>query len=211
MAATDAMLATELGQKLKDKGICYVRCLTDRKAWEGKEQGGIYNHWQTSFGVETPEEVEQLATQKGLEFEWGEDRFLKTKCYISAFEYFPQMDRNVLYSSVADDAMWFDTWPGVKDLPTMSTVAEADGYQRPLKLLFGDDTPFTREELQTYVDVYDKNAMPINWQVGDVLVVCNYRWAHGRPAYSLGPEEERNLGVVLGKMYDRVGQKEGKW
>lgn len=211
MAATDAILATDLGQKLKEKGICYVRCLTDAKIWEGKEQGGIYNHWQTSFGVDTVEEVERLATEKGLVFDWGEDNFLKTRCYISAFEYFSKLDRNVLYSSVADDAVWFDAWPGVMDLPTFDVLQQADGYHRPLKLLYGDDTPFTQEELQTYVDVYDRNAMPINWQVGDVLVVCNYRWAHGRPAYFLEGTEERNLGVVLGKTYHRVGQLEGKW
>ena len=28
-----------------------------------------------------------------------------------AFEYFPRLDRNVLYASVADHGMWFDTWP----------------------------------------------------------------------------------------------------
>jgi len=52
--ATKDILATPLGQKLKEKGVCYIRCLTDRdqpkyklrkKGWSGVEEHGIYNHW----------------------------------------------------------------------------------------------------------------------------------------------------------------------
>lgn len=49
------------------------------------------------------------------------------------------------------------------------------------------------------IEVYDAYGMPIKWTVGDVLVICNYRWAHGRPAFTLNEGEERTLGVVLGK------------
>lgn len=211
LVATDAILATEMGQKLKEKGICYIRCLTDREVWQGREQHGIYNHWQRSFGVETVEEVEVLAEKKGLKIEWGPERFLKTKCYISAFEYFPKLDRNLLYSSVADDAMWFDTWPGVCDLPTMPSYAEVSADHRPLKLTYGDDTEFTPEELKLFVDVYDLAAIRVEWQVGDILSICNYRWAHGRPAFELDDTEQRNLGVVLGTPFPRVGQRDDKW
>ena len=59
--------------------------------------------------------------------------------------------------------------------------------------------------------MYDHHGFPIEWEAGDVAVVCNHRFAHGRPNYSLEAGEERELGVVLGEMYDRVGQKKGKW
>merc|ERR1712023_486760 len=72
VAVTDEVLETEFGQKLKDRGICYIRCLTDRDSKVerkgrnsvGKEEG-IYNHWQQSFGVESIEEVEAAAHTKG--------------------------------------------------------------------------------------------------------------------------------------------------
>lgn len=211
LATTDSILRTQMGQKLKDKGICYIRCLTDREAYADKDDSGTYNHWQTSFNTDSREEVERLAAQRGLEIEWSADGFLKTKCYISGFEYFPLLDRNVIYSSVADDAIWFDTWPGVMELPTMPSYEAVSAEHRPLLLTFGDDTPFTYEELKLFVDVHDLSTIPIKWQVGDVLAVCNYRWAHGRPAYTLDHAEERNLGVVLGSMYEREGQRDDKW
>lgn len=53
--------------------------------------------------------------------------------------------------------------------------------------------------------------MPCLWQAGDISLVCNYRWAHGRPAVDLMPGEHRELGVMLGAPIKRVGQKPGKW
>ena len=54
-------------------------------------------------------------------------------------------------------------------------------------------------------------GMPAPWQPGDLAVVCNYRWAHGRPAIDLRPGEQREIGVMLGAPIKRVGQVEGKW
>eukprot|EP00051_Salpingoeca_urceolata_P005423 m.73145 g.73145 ORF g.73145 m.73145 type:complete len:417 (+) comp14315_c0_seq3:284-1534(+) len=207
---TDGLLGSAFGQKLKEKGICYVRCLTDREEF-GDDMHGVYNHWQQSFGVDTPEEAEALARSKGLEVEWGPGRYMRTKYYVSAFEYFPQLDRNLLYSSVADDGMWFDAWQGVSHLPDMEGFETATPAQKPLKLTFGDDTPMTRDELYQFVNVYDRFGFPIEWQSGDVAIFCNYRFAHGRPSYELGAGEQRQIGVVLGDMFDRVGSLDGKW
>ena len=127
---------------------------------------------------------------------------MKTRHYCSAFEYFPHLDRNVLYSSLADHGMWFDTWPLVQHLPHS---------ERPLHMTFGDDTEFSPEEVLAWLDLYDQFRMPINWQRGDVGVICNYRWAHGRPSIRQHPGESRKLGVVLGDQYERVGVRSDKW
>lgn len=214
VGVTNDILNTDVGRKLKEKGICYIRCLTDRehcktlpKGWNGLDEFGIYNHWQRSFGVETMEEVEELAKERGLIVEWGDNRYCKTKYYADAFEYHPQTGVNHLYSSVADDSIWFDTWPGVKDLPTLSFFKSTNMYERPLKITYGDDTELTRQELIDFISVYDNHGLPIKWEVGDILAVCNYRWAHGRPSYTLEENEERELGVLLGKEYTRIGSK----
>ena len=202
LQATDAILATEFGQKLKELGVCYHRNLTDREAFRGKEEIGVYNHWQKSMLTEDPAEAERVAKSRGLKIEWGPDRFLKTRFYISAFEYFPQLDRNVLYSSIADNAMWFDAWPRVMHLPN---------DRRPLKMTFGDDSEMSREECQLFADIYDQFGIPIDWSVGDVAIVCNYRFAHGRPGIHLAEHEERELGVVIGESFDRLECHPDKW
>ena len=202
LQATDALLATPFGQKLKDLGLCYHRNLTDREAFRDTEEIGVYNHWQKSMLTEDPDEAVNVARSRGLEVEWGPSRLLRTRFYISAFEYFPQLDRNLLYSSVADDGMWFDTWPKVMHLPS---------DERPLKLTFGDGTEMTLAEKQQFVDVYDQFGIPIDWNIGDIGIICNFRFAHGRPGIHLRPGEERDLGVIIGKAYDRVEALEGKW
>ncbi len=202
LAVTDALLDTELGRKLRDLGVCYHRNLTDRDAFNGAVEYGVYNHWQKSFGTDDPTEAELRAISQGLEVEWGADRELLTRYYCEAFEYDPRTDRNVLYSSLADHGMWFDTWPLVQHLPYA---------ERPLHMTFGDGTEISDIERRLWLDLYGTYGTPINWRPGDVAVICNYRFAHGRPGITLGDGEQRVLGVVLGDQYERVGVRPGRW
>ena len=202
VASTDALLATEFGQKLREHGVCYHRNLTDAETFVGEVGYGVYNHWQKSFGTDDPAIAQAKAEARGLVVEWGPNRLMKTRYYNPAFEYFPQLDRNLLYASLADHGIWFDTWPLVQHL----------AYdQRPLHMTFGDDTEFTRDELEQFIKVYDDFGTPIDWQVGDIAVMCNYRFAHGRPEILLEDGESRRLGVVLGEEFDRIGQHDSKW
>ncbi|WP_040494539.1 TauD/TfdA family dioxygenase [Ilumatobacter nonamiensis] len=202
IGATDKLLSTEFGQKLKDLGVCYHRNLTDREAFAGSAEYGVYNHWQKSFDTDDPEIAASRARDQRLAVEWGPNRLLQTRYYCPAFEYFEHLDRNVLYCSLADHGMWFDTWPLVQHLPY---------HERPLHMTFGDDSEFSPDELQQWIDLYDDFGMPINWKQGDVAVICNYRWAHGRPGIDLAPGEARQLGVVLGEQYHRVGVRSDGW
>jgi hypothetical protein len=202
VAATESILATPFGQKLKKLGICYHRDLTDRDSFQGRIEYGVYNHWQLSMLTDDKDEAIAEARSRGLTAEWGEDRKLKTRYTISAFEYFPHLDRNLLYSSMADDGAWFDTWPLVQHLPP---------DERPLKLTFGDLTEMTREEKELFIDIYDRHGIPIPWKVGDVGLICNYRFAHGRPGIHLKEGEDRELGVLIGESFRRLQTLEDKW
>jgi len=205
---TDDLMSTNFGQKLKEKGLCYIRKLPDLKYFKDNnlDSSIVYNYWQTSMGTDDMDEAVQVANKMGLDVEWEDSpifgRYMVTKFYVSAFEYCPYTDRNLLYASLADDYMWFDTWPGVMDLPH---------WERPLKLNFGDDEVMTREEKQEFVDVYDRHGVPIYWKKGDISVICNFRTAHGRPQYGLEDDEKRELGVVLGETFSRVGDLPDKW
>lgn len=205
---TDAIMKTDLGKKLRDKGVCYWRNLTDREGnYTPYQATQVYNHWQQSFGTECPVEAKKLAEERGLQVSWGtdyagNDRYMLTKYYASAFEYAPNLDRNIMYATIADHFSWFDSWPGVKDLkPT----------DRPIKMTYGDDTELTWDEWQQWVSLQDDWGFPIEWKKGDAVVICNYRFAHGRPSIHLKPDEKRELGVVLGTVFDRVGDLPNKW
>jgi len=212
ISVTDELMATDFGKKLKDLGVCYIRCLTDREAYDGQgwmQRQPVYNHWQLSFGAETPEEAEAKAALCGLRVEWITDplkesskRYMKTTLVADAFEYCPSVRRNLLYSSIADHNVWFDTWQGVAEVPPT---------KRPLQMTFGDGSPITVEELRQWVSAYDRAGIRVPWEVGDIVAFCNYRFAHGRPAFNLKKWEQRQIGVILGEKFQRVGQANMAW
>lgn len=208
VAATEELLQSDLGRQLKARGLTYWRDLTDATAYANGDNATVYNHWQLSFGTTDPIEAERRARDAGLKVQWGQDphrndtRYMRTSYTVSAFEYFPKLDRNLLYASIADDAQWFDSWPGLDTVPL---------HDRPLKLTFGDGGEFSRAQWEEFVALYDRHGFPIEWQQGDILVICNYRLAHGRPGYTVGSGEHRELGVTLGDTFDRVGDLPDKW
>jgi hypothetical protein len=60
-------------------------------------------------------------------------------------------------------------------------------------------------------DLYDRFGIPVDWGVGDIVVICNYRFAHGRPGIHLAAGEERELGVLIGEAFARIGHLDDKW
>ena len=91
---------------------------------------------------------------------------------------------------------------------------EGDGAVRhcsECKLNVHNLSEMTRDEKRLFVDVYDRFGIPIDWNPGDVAIVCNYRFAHGRPGIHLEEGEERELGVLLGDTFERIGDLDGKW
>jgi len=206
--AHDYIMGTPLGQKLKDKGLCFVRRMTDAAGMNptDSDSSAIYNHWQQSWMTDDPYEAEAAATAQGLQVEWIHDpilgRIMQTRYYKSAFEYIPLLDRNIMVTSIADDGEWFDSWPGISHVPT---------EQRPLEMFFGDDEPITLEEKQKWTDAYDRFGIPVRWRDGDVAVLCNMRFAHGRPGIELLPGEKRELGVMLGPLFERQETIPDKW
>jgi hypothetical protein len=157
--------------------------------------------------TDDPAEAQAAAEKQGLVVEWVTDDpeeglLMQTRYYKSAFEYVSFLDRNIMVTSIADDGEWFDTWPGIKEIPQ---------EKRPLEMLFGDDQPFTLAEKQQWTDAYDKFGIPLTWQPGDVAVLCNMRYAHGRPGVELHPGERRELGVMLGPLFERMETREEKW
>lgn len=204
--AHDVVMGTELGEKLQDKGLCFIRRMTDANAYQGRDASGVYNHWQKSWMTDDPAEAQATAEKQGLQVRWTDHPTdglqMETRYYKSAFEYVPVLDRNILVTSIADDGEWFDSWPALKEIPQ---------ELRPMDMLFGDDTPISLEEKQLWTDAYDTFGIPIEWAAGDVAVFCNMRFAHGRPGVELLPGEKRELGVMLGGLFERQETREGKW
>jgi len=152
--------------------------------------------------TESKEKAEEIAKSKGYRVKWLPNDTMFIAYTTDAFEYFPEMDRNILYVSLADDILWFDNWPGVKDLPH---------NEKPLQMTYGDGTEFTQEERVEFIDVYDRYGFPIPWKQGDIAIFCNFRYAHGRPTIKMNEGDRRLLGVRLGPNFNRIGARPNKY
>eukprot|EP00398_MALV-I-01_sp_L67-1_P000216 gene216-943_t len=190
-AATQYLLHTKFGKKLRDKGLCYVKCFVNKHDYHGSG----FQSWQEEFGVTDKDECIRKLQGLGPKYKWcwGAGDFLRTYFYCDAYEYFPGDGLNYLFSSVDSDSMRFDSWRGVSHLPPMDHPKSASCHNRPLKL-FGVGTEFTRVELEQFVAL----------EPGDMAFFCNYRWAHGRPKQD---ENYTDLAMVLGKKFCRIGQR----
>ena len=80
-----------------------------------------------------------------------------------------------------------------------------------MKVTVGDITEMTREEKKLCIDIYDNHGITIHWKGGDVELICNQRFAHGRNSINLKAGEERELGVLIGESFDRLQTFEDKW
>ena len=55
--------------------------------------------------------------------------------------------------------------------------------ERPLHSLWGNGDEFAADEIAVVKQLYQKNAIRFEWAAGDVIIVDNLWWAHGRYPY----------------------------
>merc|ERR1711908_200032 len=96
-----------------------------QRCWYGRCWWRSLQSLANFFRYRLSKEAQKRAEAKGLVVEWGKDGYMKTRYTVSGFEYFPQLDRNLLYSAIADHGSWFDTWPGMAELDYMKTYPDA--------------------------------------------------------------------------------------
>merc|ERR1712131_157115 len=127
-----------------------------------------------------------MAKNQGLEVAWGPNRFLKTRWRMSPFEYCPALKKNVFYSTLTVGPHLHDFYPGVCELSYANSFEEMDENCRPIMATFGGGQPYERQDYLNIRDAYDEGAFPVGgangMDEGDIVIVCNRRFAHGRPS-----------------------------
>ena len=83
-------------------------------------------------------------------------------------------------------------------------LLESFGEERlPRQARYGDGAPIEAAELDQVRRAYAEEAVDVDWQTGDVLVLNNMLVAHGRRPYS-GP---RRLLAAMGEVYHMEEEK----
>jgi alpha-ketoglutarate-dependent taurine dioxygenase len=192
VAVTHVLLKTELGQKLKEKGVCYIRNLSDAN----KPTQLVHKNWQETFYVDSKEQMETFAQREGWDLKWMKEGRLQISYRADAYEYNEALGENVLLTSVCHHGVYFEDWSPFNTLPF---------DERPFHMTYGDGEAFTDQEVEYFVRIFDDYSLPIFWKPGWIAMIDNEKWTHARPPFTLKKGETREIGLLLGNMKNRLG------
>ena len=177
----------EFIRKCEEEGVRYTVYASPKQ----DTSKGAGRSWKSFFHAESKEECEAKMKAGGWEWEWGvgadgsslPDDFLKAKTpVLEAVKVAPGTDKKCFFnqliattanalefSKVGVDGGGFDP---LTDIPTQAgvdaCVCFADGTSIPLEILL--------DAKQMCEDI----AIDVQWQAGDVALVCNYLMMHAR-------------------------------
>jgi len=121
----------------------------------------------------------------------------------NAFNYYEKADANLLFFGPSNHAQMFDSY-GLE-------MQEIPDHLRPFTLTFGDGEKFTNEELDVLHKSFDGACYNYYYEEGEMVIIDNLLWQHGRLPFAAPPGRKRNLAVILGDKTYPVNPKEDKW
>lgn len=139
--------------------------------------------WQESFQTSSAEEVENACKANRIEFQWFGDGRLKTWQTLPAIARHPVTKQNVWFNQ----AHLFH----VSNLSTelqSSLLSSVGEEELPRNAYYGDGTRIDAAALAEIRRVYDAEEIVFPWLSGDVLLLDNMLFAHGRKPFS-GPRQ----------------------
>lgn len=159
----------QIVEEFSAKQITYIRNL------HGGQGGGP--SWMEAFETKDKKFVEEYCAVNGIECIWNKNnsgRFVQTR---------PALRRHPR----TDDLLWFNQvdqfYPrlyGDDVYETLLSLAGGDPYNLPMYATFGDGSEIPKDYIVEIVNVLDRITVPVEWQVGDLLLVDNMLYLHGR-------------------------------
>jgi alpha-ketoglutarate-dependent taurine dioxygenase len=177
--AASRQIGPALLQQFADKGVTYRRTF----------QRGVDIPWQAAFQTQNRADVEEVGRRLGMTTEWLDGDALITthnaQGTVAAEDgrpiYFSQA--HLFHESALD--------PAARD-----QIVEAFGRDRlPRQSFYGDGSPIADADVEAIRRAYEDNQTAMFWQPGDVLILDNMRFAHGRLPFKGG----RKLHVAMAR------------
>lgn len=157
------------------------RTLIDRQVMYSRNFGqGVDLSWEEAFQTENREQVEDYCRSSNIAFEWFDDGYgLHTH----------QVRPAAITHDPTGERLWFNQAhlfhvsslePGLRESLTSLFPAE----RLPRHAFYGDGTPIDEEVLHEVRQAYARVRIPVEWEKGDLLLLDNRFYAHGRMPFS---------------------------
>lgn len=162
-------------KKFSESGVMYTRSFIP----------GIDLSWQEVFQTEEKKEVDKYCEDNNIEHKWLNNKncVLKTKQICQAIHKHP----------VTNEIVWFNQ----AHLFHISSLAkeniefllsEVGKDNLPRNAYYGNGEEIEEQALEHVRECYDKEKIKFRWQEGDLMVLDNILFAHGREPFA-GPRK----------------------
>jgi hypothetical protein len=181
--AVYAGIREDIRERFIDKKVMYIRNYGQ----------GVDLMWQEAFQTDDPQKVEAYCRASDIAWEWFEngDCLHTHQIQRAAMSYVPTGERVWFNQAHLFHISSLD--PGLRR--SLCSLFPAD--RLPRNAAYGDGSQIDDQVLEHIQSVYQKASVPVEWQRGDVLLLDNLFYAHGRLSYT----GERKVIVAM----DRVG------
>lgn len=142
---------------------------------------GLGKSWQSTFETEDRERVEAFLAGSGAGWQWLPDGGLRVT----------QERPAIVRHPVTGDEVWFnqaDQWhpAALGDDTAAALAAIMPAEELPQSVAFADGSPIPDEYVVQVRDRGLANAVDVDWQAGDLLLIDNVLVGHGRRPFT-GP------------------------
>lgn len=156
-------------ERFERHGVMYVRNFGS----------GMDLSWQEVFQTEDRDEVAAYCAEHGIQAEWLGGERLRT--------------RHVVQAAVAARATGEKVWFNQAHLFHVSSLPESverelresfSEDELPRNAMYGDGSPLDPDDLAGIRAAYAAEEISLPWQEGDVMIVDNEQFSHGRNPYT---------------------------
>jgi ribulose-5-phosphate 4-epimerase/fuculose-1-phosphate aldolase/alpha-ketoglutarate-dependent taurine dioxygenase len=171
-----------------NRGVMYVRNFNE----------SLDLRWQDFFQTEDERAVEDYCREADIRFEWTEGGGLRTRQVCQAVAAHPRT-RETVWFNQAHLFHVSNLEPQVREY-----LLENFGEENlPRNAYFGDGSAIPPAALEEIRAAYGRAQIVFDWQAGDVLMLDNMLYAHGRNPF----EGERRVLVAMADPFGRLPQR----
>lgn len=175
-------LSREIGPKLEtfaERGVTYRRTFQKR----------VDVPWQQAFQTSARADVEEVGRRQNMRVEWLDNDGLVTSHTAQG-----------VVRSEAGDPLYFSQahifHASALEATTRAALERALGADRlPRQAFYGDGAPIADADLVPVREAFDRMQTKMCWRPGDILILDNMRFAHGRLPF----KGARKLHVALAR------------
>jgi alpha-ketoglutarate-dependent taurine dioxygenase len=178
-----ARIPAEFVQELERRGLRY------RQIVPLEATATLQRTWPAMFGTAERAEVEQLCAAQGIRCDWLDDGSLSITGECPALRPHPASGERVWFNQAhVFHLRLFDYLEkqGVSEARAQAREfadRHANAPLEPYQCWFGDGGEISTAAMQQVRKALEAETQRFDWQAGDLLLLDNFRVAHGREAY----------------------------